>query len=79
MAPSRAIPPPDLDCSVYDPDCEVRDPKYDPACDPARDDRPEICEVWNQKYEREREEYRSREDEERDGHPRGLKPSDVTP
>jgi hypothetical protein len=68
-----------LDCSIYDPDCSVQDPKYDPACDPALSKRPAICEIWNQKYQKAREEYLESLQEDYKPKSKSLTPNNITP
>ena len=79
ISPERPPEAQDFDCSIYDPECPVKDPKYDPACDPALKDRPAICEIWNQKYEKAREQYRNSLENRSDTKPKTLSPADITP
>lgn len=59
---SPALPPPetDYDCSIYDRDCKVSDPRYDPSCDPAKGELSQLCIAWNKRYEEARIAYRKR-------------------
>lgn len=77
-SPVRPNPDANLDCSIYEAGCPVKDPKYDPACDPAKPNRPAICEIWNKKYEKARAEYRNRVENPQEK-PKTLTPNDVTP
>ena len=51
VSPIRPNIKPNIDCSIYEAGCPVSDLKYDPACDPARKERPPICDLWNKKYD----------------------------